>query len=270
MVDLFLCSPPGAATAKGIKRGIGVADIVVVNKADGGAPRRWPRTCRQTTPPPLHSCGPSPRVPVLTCSALTGTGIPRSGRGGGTSPSARHHRREPPRTPGGQNGRDVVGASPTTSSRLTAVSRQRTHRPGAESRRSPPGPPLPRGRRAVASDAPTWGSRPARIRLKGGENRTSDSMGTANTDRKDVSEEASSRGGLPHATSSWRSCSTTRVGRQGRPPTVDQGASSNANEARSEGHGTRLNTSWRSFDPPKAASSKRDRYRADPHSTSTA
>ncbi len=82
MVDLFLVlvAPGGGDELQGIKRGImELADLVVVNKADGelahggGAHRR--RLRRRAAP----RAAPPPRAGsarVLTCSALTGAGIP--------------------------------------------------------------------------------------------------------------------------------------------------------------------------------------------------
>ena len=81
MVDMFLVlvAPAGGDELQGLKRGImELADLVVVNKADGDLAAAAGRDARPTTRP-RSIC--SARVPpsgsprVLTCSALEGTGI---------------------------------------------------------------------------------------------------------------------------------------------------------------------------------------------------
>ncbi len=81
MVDLFLVlvAPGGGDELQGIKRGImELADLVVVNKADGELASVAAHTAADYAAA-LHLV--RPRLPgwtarVLTCSALTGTGIP--------------------------------------------------------------------------------------------------------------------------------------------------------------------------------------------------
>jgi len=81
MVDLFLVivAPGGGDELQGIKRGImELADLVVVNKADGDLAAVAAHTAADYTAA-LHLV--RPRLPgwtprVLTCSALTGDGIP--------------------------------------------------------------------------------------------------------------------------------------------------------------------------------------------------
>lgn len=81
MVDLFmlLLPPAGGDELQGIKKGIvELADLIVVNKADGdlvAAARHAVAEYRHA----LHLLRPSNpawRVPVLSCSAITGTGVP--------------------------------------------------------------------------------------------------------------------------------------------------------------------------------------------------
>jgi GTPase len=81
MVDLFLVlvAPGGGDELQGLKRGImELADLVVVNKADGALAETAAHTAADYAAA-LHLVRPrltgwTPRV--LTCSALTGTGIP--------------------------------------------------------------------------------------------------------------------------------------------------------------------------------------------------
>jgi LAO/AO transport system kinase len=81
MVDLFLVlvAPGGGDELQGLKRGImELADLVVVNKADGALAETAAHTAADYTAA-LHLVRPrlsewTPRV--LTCSALTGAGIP--------------------------------------------------------------------------------------------------------------------------------------------------------------------------------------------------
>jgi LAO/AO transport system kinase len=81
MVDLFLVlvAPGGGDELQGLKRGImELADLVVVNKADGELAGVAAHTAADYAAA-LHLVRPrlaawTPRV--LTCSALTGTGIP--------------------------------------------------------------------------------------------------------------------------------------------------------------------------------------------------
>jgi LAO/AO transport system kinase len=81
MVDLFLVlvAPGGGDELQGLKRGImELADLVVVNKADGELASVAAHTAADYASA-LHLV--RPRLPgwtprVLTCSALTGTGIP--------------------------------------------------------------------------------------------------------------------------------------------------------------------------------------------------
>ncbi|MGQ0823941.1 MAG: methylmalonyl Co-A mutase-associated GTPase MeaB [Actinomycetota bacterium] len=76
MVDVFvlLLAPGAGDELQGVKRGIvEVADIVVVNKADGDLAAAADRTAAEYASA-LHVVRTTP-VPVLTCSALTGTGI---------------------------------------------------------------------------------------------------------------------------------------------------------------------------------------------------
>ena len=78
MVDVFvlLLAPGGGDELQGVKRGIvELADLLVVNKADGELEATAQRTAVDYATA-LHigrATGDSPRV--LTCSALTGTGI---------------------------------------------------------------------------------------------------------------------------------------------------------------------------------------------------
>jgi LAO/AO transport system kinase len=81
LVDLFLlvAAPAGGDELQGIKRGIvELADLIVVNKADGDladAAQRAGADLRSA----VHLLRPKRRgweVPVLTCSALTGIGVP--------------------------------------------------------------------------------------------------------------------------------------------------------------------------------------------------
>ena len=76
MVDVFvlLLAPAGGDELQGVKRGIvEVADIVVVNKADGDLANTAKQTAAEYANA-LHVVRTEP-VPVLTCSALTGEGI---------------------------------------------------------------------------------------------------------------------------------------------------------------------------------------------------
>lgn len=81
MVDMFLLllPPAGGDELQGIKKGIvELADLIVVNKADGdlqAAARHAVAEYRHA----LHMLRPSSphwRVPVLSCSAVTGVGVP--------------------------------------------------------------------------------------------------------------------------------------------------------------------------------------------------
>jgi LAO/AO transport system kinase len=80
MVDLFtlLVSPAGGDELQGIKRGImELADLVVVNKADGDLAAAAGRTCADYSGA-VHLLRPKWEAwatEVMTCSALTGTGI---------------------------------------------------------------------------------------------------------------------------------------------------------------------------------------------------
>jgi LAO/AO transport system kinase len=80
MVDMFLLLlvPGGGDELQGIKKGIvELADAIVVNKADGDLAAAAARAARDYTNA-LHLLAPSGsgwRVPVLTCSARTRTGI---------------------------------------------------------------------------------------------------------------------------------------------------------------------------------------------------
>jgi LAO/AO transport system kinase len=76
MVDVFvlLLAPGGGDELQGVKRGIvELADIVVVNKADGDLEAAARRTAADYAHA-LHMVRSDP-VPVLMCSALTGEGI---------------------------------------------------------------------------------------------------------------------------------------------------------------------------------------------------
>lgn len=76
MVDVFLLllAPAAGDELQGVKRGIvELADVVVVNKADGGLAPAAAQTASAYANA-LHLVRPSD-VPVLTCSALEGTGI---------------------------------------------------------------------------------------------------------------------------------------------------------------------------------------------------
>jgi LAO/AO transport system kinase len=81
MVDLFLLLllPSGGDELQGIKKGVvEIADLVVVNKADGdmaGAARRAAAEY-QSALRMLRPLSDAWQVPVLRCSALDGTGIP--------------------------------------------------------------------------------------------------------------------------------------------------------------------------------------------------
>ena len=81
MVDLFCCwsAPGGGDDLQGIKRGImELADLVVVNKADGDLAAAAGRAPRPTTPTPCTCCGPRWRAwtaRARPCSALEGTGV---------------------------------------------------------------------------------------------------------------------------------------------------------------------------------------------------
>lgn len=80
MVDLFLLLllPAGGDELQGIKKGIvELADLIVVNKADGelvAAARQAVAEYRHALAT-LRTGSPDWRVPVLSCSALTGAGI---------------------------------------------------------------------------------------------------------------------------------------------------------------------------------------------------
>lgn len=76
MVDVFLLllAPAAGDELQGVKRGIvELADVVVVNKADGALAPAAAQTASAYANA-LHLVRPS-EVPVLTCSALEGTGI---------------------------------------------------------------------------------------------------------------------------------------------------------------------------------------------------
>jgi LAO/AO transport system kinase len=76
MVDVFLLllAPAAGDELQGVKRGIvELADVVVVNKADGDLAPAAAQTASAYANA-LHLVRPS-EVPVLTCSALEGTGI---------------------------------------------------------------------------------------------------------------------------------------------------------------------------------------------------
>ncbi|ACJ00462.1 methylmalonyl Co-A mutase-associated GTPase MeaB [Rhodospirillum centenum] len=81
MVDLFLLllPPAGGDELQGIKKGIvELADLIVVNKADGdllAAARRAVAEYRHALAM-LRPASPHWRVPVLSCSAATRSGIP--------------------------------------------------------------------------------------------------------------------------------------------------------------------------------------------------
>jgi len=78
MVDVFLLllAPAAGDELQGVKRGIvELADVVVVNKADGALAAAAAQTASAYANA-LHLVRPSD-VPVLTCSALEGTGIDR-------------------------------------------------------------------------------------------------------------------------------------------------------------------------------------------------
>ena len=81
MVDLFLLliAPGGGDELQGIKRGImEIADLVVVNKADGDLRDEAGRTAAeyQGALQLLRPRSPNWTPRVLLCSALTGTGVP--------------------------------------------------------------------------------------------------------------------------------------------------------------------------------------------------
>ncbi len=81
MVDLFLLliAPGGGDELQGIKRGImEIADLIVVNKADGKLKDEAGRTAAeyQSALQLLRPRSPNWSPPVLLCSALTGTGVP--------------------------------------------------------------------------------------------------------------------------------------------------------------------------------------------------
>ena len=95
LVDLFLlvASPAGGDELQGIKRGImELADLVVVNKADGDLGRPPPSAPPATSRHAVHLLRPKRpgwEVAVLTCSALTGDGRRRAlGRHRGRATSA--------------------------------------------------------------------------------------------------------------------------------------------------------------------------------------
>lgn len=80
LVDLFLlvAAPAGGDELQGIKRGIvELADLIVVNKADGDLVASATRASAdlRSAVHLLRPKRPGWSVPVLTCSALTGTGI---------------------------------------------------------------------------------------------------------------------------------------------------------------------------------------------------
>ena len=81
MTDMFLLllQPGGGDELQGIKRGIvELADLLLVNKADGelAAAARHSAADYRMALHLLHPRTPGWEVPVLTCSALTGEGIP--------------------------------------------------------------------------------------------------------------------------------------------------------------------------------------------------
>lgn len=80
MVDLFLLllPPAGGDELQGIKKGIvELADLIVVNKADGdlAAAARHAEAEYRHALSLLRPAHPAWRVPVLSCSALTGQGV---------------------------------------------------------------------------------------------------------------------------------------------------------------------------------------------------
>ena len=80
MVDLFLLLllPSGGDELQGIKKGVvEIADLVVVNKADGDMTEAAARAAAeyQSALRMLRPLSAAWQVPVLRCSALTGTGI---------------------------------------------------------------------------------------------------------------------------------------------------------------------------------------------------
>lgn len=81
LVDLFLLLllPGGGDELQGVKRGImELADLLVVNKADGDFAAAAGRTAAeyQSALQLLRPRSPRWSPPVLTCSSLTGTGVP--------------------------------------------------------------------------------------------------------------------------------------------------------------------------------------------------
>ncbi len=81
MTDIFLLmlNPDAGDELQGIKRGIvELADLVLVNKADGESKTRAERTAAEYANALrlLRPRSPSWEVPVRTCSALTGAGVP--------------------------------------------------------------------------------------------------------------------------------------------------------------------------------------------------
>lgn len=81
MVDFFLVLMlPGAGDElQGIKRGIlELADLIAVNKADSGNERAAERARREyeSALALMHAHKPGWQVPVMTCSALTRSGLP--------------------------------------------------------------------------------------------------------------------------------------------------------------------------------------------------
>ncbi|GMQ96180.1 MAG: methylmalonyl Co-A mutase-associated GTPase MeaB [Gammaproteobacteria bacterium] len=81
MTDMFvlLLAPDAGDELQGIKRGIvELADLVLVNKADGELEAHAQRTAAEYANALrlIRSRSPNWEVPVRTCSALTGTGVP--------------------------------------------------------------------------------------------------------------------------------------------------------------------------------------------------
>ena len=148
MVDLFLVlvAPGGGDELQGLKRGImELADLVVVNKADGDLAAVAAHTAADYAAA-LHLVRPriaawTPRV--LTCSALTGTGIAEvweavaEFRDGGGRRAARRSGRA-------RTGSGCGRRSPTRCSRPSPPTPAPPTSPGVWRRRSPPAPSRPR------------------------------------------------------------------------------------------------------------------------------
>ena len=224
---------------------------------------RSPPTPRPTTPPRSTSCGPGsaawiPRV--LTCSALTGTGIAEvweavaefRDRGGGRAAGAA----------GGPEPRmDVVGGHRLPARRPHRRSGHRRARPAAGGRGRRRRHHAHRRRPGRGGGPPRGPSRPEPARASGSARSRS---GRPNTDRKDVSAEGILASGLLLAIVVLAIVSTRVVGRRAAR-TVDQvTALLERNEARFRAMVRDSNDIMAIVDPARPARLRQPGHRADP------